>query len=106
MNVPNKYHKDQAMLCINGGDLMQAISNNQSSINVFELTKREKEIARAMSIYFSMKRVARVLGLSLNTIKNHCTSIRLKLNEKEIYTAVMKAKLAGLLEGIGLKNFE
>ena len=61
------------------------------------LTRREGEILRLMAGGWSNKEIARALGTSEGTIKNHVSSILAKLGVRDRTRAVLKAMSEGLL---------
>ena len=62
-----------------------------------DLTAREVEVVRLMSGGYSNKEIAHALGTAEGTIKNHVSSILLKLGARDRTRAVLKALEAGLL---------
>ncbi len=62
-----------------------------------ELTKKEREVAKAMIASGEMKRAANQLHISPNTVIYHCTNIRRKVNEVKTMNAIYKAYRMGLI---------
>ena len=63
----------------------------------YELTPREKEIARALLKHFYEKMVAQELGITKRTVGYHSENIRRKLGEKKTASALFKAEKHGLI---------
>jgi DNA-binding NarL/FixJ family response regulator len=63
------------------------------------LTGREREVVRLMAGGYSNKEIARALGTAEGTVKNHVSSILLKLGARDRTRAVLKALESGLLDG-------
>ncbi|WP_161884325.1 response regulator [Deinococcus alpinitundrae] len=63
----------------------------------FDLTSREHEILRLMAGGYSNKQIALVVDLQEGTVKNHVSSILLKLGVHDRTRAVLKALELGLL---------
>ena len=61
------------------------------------LTDRELEVVRLMSGGYSNKVIAHALGTAEGTIKNHVSSILVKLGARDRTRAVLKALESGLL---------
>jgi len=61
------------------------------------LTNREREVVRLMAGGYSNKEIARALGTAEGTVKNHVSSILLKLGARDRTRAVLKALESGLL---------
>ncbi|CAM3175999.1 response regulator transcription factor [Deinococcus saxicola] len=63
----------------------------------FDLTAREHEVLRLMAGGYSNKQIALVINLQEGTVKNHVSSILLKLGVHDRIRAVLKALEMGLL---------
>jgi len=63
----------------------------------YELTDREREVVRLMAGGYSNKEIAHALGTAEGTIKNHVSSILVKLGARDRTRAVLKALESGLL---------
>lgn len=66
--------------------------------DLVKFTPREKEVAVAMIQCSSMKRAARVLGISYRTIDYHCNNIRIKMKENKTISAILKAYECGYIQ--------
>jgi DNA-binding NarL/FixJ family response regulator len=62
-----------------------------------ELTDRERQVVRLMAGGYSNKEIAHALGTAEGTIKNHVSSILIKLGARDRTRAVLKALESGLL---------
>jgi len=62
-----------------------------------ELTERERQVVRLMAGGYSNKEIAHALGTAEGTIKNHVSSILIKLGARDRTRAVLKALESGLL---------
>jgi len=69
----------------------------RSAERVEELTDREREVVRLMAGGYSNKEIAHALGTAEGTIKNHVSSILIKLGARDRTRAVLKALESGLL---------
>jgi DNA-binding NarL/FixJ family response regulator len=74
-------------------ELLRGSSNSRRSI----LTTREQEVLRAISLGQTTAMMARSLGLSEYTVRNHVRNILGKLNAHTKLEAVVNAARAGLL---------
>jgi DNA-binding NarL/FixJ family response regulator len=63
------------------------------------LTPRETEVLRLMAGGYSNREIADALGLSAGTVKNHISSILLKMGVRDRTRAVLKALGEGLIGG-------
>ncbi|GAA0376706.1 hypothetical protein Acor_31350 [Acrocarpospora corrugata] len=63
-----------------------------------ELTQREREILDLLASGKSNADIARILFLSLKTVKNHLTNVFAKLQAADRAQAVVRARQAGLGE--------
>lgn len=80
--------------------LAAAGAGEQSSADVVQqLTARELEILRLLAAGWSNAEVAQTLHLATGTVKNHVSSILLKLGVRDRTRAVLKAVELGLLRG-------
>ncbi|HEY8130293.1 MAG TPA: response regulator transcription factor [Thermoanaerobaculia bacterium] len=61
------------------------------------LTERERQVVRLMAGGYSNKEIAHALGTAEGTIKNHVSSILIKLGARDRTRAVLKALESGLL---------
>lgn len=61
------------------------------------LSQREQELIRLYAAGQSHKGAARALGLSVHTVKDYATSIRLKLHAATMTQAAVNAMRQGLL---------
>jgi len=61
------------------------------------LTDRERQVVRLMAGGYSNKEIAHALGTAEGTIKNHVSSILIKLGARDRTRAVLKALESGLL---------
>lgn len=62
------------------------------------LTDREKEVLTWVANGLTYKEISRKLGISHQTVKNHCTTIRRKMKTKSIVAAALIAINDGLIE--------
>lgn len=58
--------------------------------NKRRLTKREVEVLEARMRYPTMRDVARELGIALPTVRNHLTTVRIKLGADNTMQAIVK----------------
>ncbi len=61
------------------------------------LTKREKEVLRFISSELTNLEIARILDISLNTVKVNCTAIYRKLQVKNRDQAAIRARELNIL---------
>jgi DNA-binding NarL/FixJ family response regulator len=63
-----------------------------------ELTVRERDVLGRLATGAGSREIARTLGLSEKTVRNHLSSIFAKLHVSDRTAAVLKAREAGLIE--------
>jgi DNA-binding NarL/FixJ family response regulator len=61
------------------------------------LTRRETEVLRLMAGGYSNREIARALGATEGTVKNHASSILSKLGVRDRTRAVLKALELGVI---------
>ena len=73
------------------------IFDSSLDYNRFRLTPKQKEVLIYLAKGMQNKQIARVLGLSVSTVKLHVSGILLRLNVKTRTAAVVKAQKQGLI---------
>ena len=82
---------------VRGASTLLASPATDRSMPISELTERELEVLRLVAGGLANKQVAATLDLSEGTVKNHVSSILLKLGVADRTRAVLKALERGLL---------
>jgi DNA-binding NarL/FixJ family response regulator len=73
-----------------------ARSAAQPMVSLPELTNREREVLQLIADYQTNAEIARRLGLSEKTVRNHVSNIFSKLQVVDRGQAILRAREAGL----------
>lgn len=71
---------------------------NQTALNRLNLTNREFQILKLIVLGYSNADIADQLFLSLSTIKTHVSNLYVKMNVKNRFQAITKAKRMEIVE--------
>lgn len=78
------------------GQLLGAVRASTVEAPAFpELTDRECEVLRLMAAHLSNSAVARQLGISDKTVRNHVSNILTKLQARDRAEAIIRARMSG-----------
>lgn len=83
------------------GPTLPAAGTQTGSFSAMGLTEQEAAILRLVAGGYSNKEVARYLGISMGTVKNHISDILRKLDARDRTHAVLKAIAGHLLSNAG-----
>jgi DNA-binding NarL/FixJ family response regulator len=82
--------------------LLRAVSDRPTNVTGFDrpepLTEREVEVLRLVAAGYSNREIASALHLATGTVKNHVSSVLLKLGVRDRTRAALRALDAGLLD--------
>ena len=72
-------------------------SPNERTLLALGISARENEVLRLLAAGHSNKEIARLLAISLNTVKTHVTNVLAKLDANRRTRAISNARALGIL---------